>query len=214
MIWSDRHAVHPCTISLYDYGAGIPRGSAALKVDASRWWLPTPGPLTPCPKEDPSAARCDAAASPASVSVSHAEKLTVMRGPDAEVVKPCRNAVEGQPAKLEDAWSEECVWPIQLYLKDSIRVTAKYKTRFDLDKYPLDKHLLVADLELATNFATWDTSYTVDAPAIDGANVAKAAADFYTGSAWKVGHGTSPLHPAPSRPRPLTLTPTFTTTAP
>ena len=30
--WSDRYATHPCTISLYPYGKGIPKGSAAVKV--------------------------------------------------------------------------------------------------------------------------------------------------------------------------------------
>jgi hypothetical protein len=41
--WSDRFAVHPCNIMLYDYGKGVPHGSEPLRIERSRWWHPKPG---------------------------------------------------------------------------------------------------------------------------------------------------------------------------
>jgi len=38
--WSDRYAVHPCTINLYDTGAGV--GASGKVVPSADWWLPTP----------------------------------------------------------------------------------------------------------------------------------------------------------------------------
>jgi hypothetical protein len=61
--WTSRYAVHPCTINLYDDGAGV--GAKGKVVSTEGWWLPSP--------------KGDGATS---TSVKHSEKLKVLHTPD------------------------------------------------------------------------------------------------------------------------------------
>ena len=70
ILWSDRFAVHPCKISLYDYGGGVPK--SGKKVDASKWWLPSP--------DRSSAMR---------VQYTHSKNLSVYHSPDEQVITTC-----------------------------------------------------------------------------------------------------------------------------
>ena len=40
IMWSDRFAVHPCKISLYPYGTGVPLSGKL--VPSKDWWTPQP----------------------------------------------------------------------------------------------------------------------------------------------------------------------------
>ena len=119
--WSDRLATHPCTVSLYPYGRGVPKGRAALTVNATEWWVPTAG-----------------GSAPLSTSQSHRSSLKVLRGPGLPVVEPCTN-------------TQDCPFPTQLWFQDAVEVVAKYSHQFDTVKFPFDKHQLVAELKIAEN---------------------------------------------------------------
>jgi hypothetical protein len=151
--WSDRHATHPCTISLYAYGRGIPKGNAGLKVNASSWWVPKPG-----------------GDAPANIKTEHAAKLDVLSAPGAPVISPCT----------------DCPFPMQLFLQDQVTVTATYNFDFDLRKFPFDKHLFRAELQIADNFASDDANYTLLTSEIEQGRIIAAAKGLSSGSDFTV----------------------------
>lgn len=68
--WSDRYAVHPCTINLYDTGKGV--GANGKLVKSDDWWVPAP-------KLKQSVAE----------TISHSGDLRVMHGPSEAVASAC-----------------------------------------------------------------------------------------------------------------------------
>ena len=68
--WGDRFAVHPCKISLYSYGTGVPQ--AGKQVPSADWWLPNPD-------KD----------SGTSLTFTHATNLSVLSAVSVPVTRPC-----------------------------------------------------------------------------------------------------------------------------
>ena len=147
-------------LGLCRYGKGVPKGNAALKVNASSWWVPEPGGDVPATK-----------------SSTHEKKFTVMSAPGQPVLSPCVDAATGKAT---------CPFPMQLFLQDKVTVTASYNKDFDLRTYPYDKYLLRAELQLADNFATTDESYTIVAKQIVPGEVLAPPKGLYSGSDFAV----------------------------
>ena len=157
--WSDRYAVHPCAINLYDTGRGV--GAAGAFVPQASWW-------TPHPSVD------DAV----SVSVTHSDELRVMHDATTAVSsRPRRDVPETwtlttaaqssatehdaclmwrligavvtrrSPPKhtqthstqvrapcIDTARVQSCPWPKQLFLQDAISLTANFNSDWDLSR--------------------------------------------------------------------------------
>ena len=124
--WSSRYAVHPCSINLYSDGEGV--GPKGKRVDPGTWWLPTP--------------EGDGALSS---TVWHGQYLNVYHEPGVQVLKPC--TVDGPDA---------CPWPKQVYLQEAIQIEVKFKSEFDLSRFPFDVQTLTGSLMLVSNVAYAD----------------------------------------------------------
>lgn len=81
MTWSDRFAVHPCRVSLYSSGGGVPEGGKL--VDANAWWKPDPD-------KDSSS----------SLSFTHSPNLTVLHRPGEPVTRACDTLTCPWPKQL------------------------------------------------------------------------------------------------------------------
>lgn len=116
VLWSDRFAVHPCKISLYGTGGGIPEGGK--KVDATKWWLPDP--------DKDSATK---------LTFEHSPNLTVYHKPGHLVNTSC-----------DGVWFSPgyCPWPKQLFFREKVEVQLTESVTWDLVKYPFDKQRLRA----------------------------------------------------------------------
>ena len=108
--WADRFAVHPCTISLYYHGAGVPE--SGKKVDASKWWTPLP--------DDDSASH---------LKYTTEKNLTVCHAPGGPGADECEKVVT--PCTMDT-----CPWPKQLFLQDKVTITAEETASWDLFKHP------------------------------------------------------------------------------
>ena len=66
----------------------------------------------------------------------------------------------GQPVRQECTLGT-CPWPMQLFLRSNITMTATYASDFDLSRYPFDVQTLSGEFTIVNNFAeSWKRSYT------------------------------------------------------
>ena len=110
--WSDRYAVHPCKIALWDFPSG-------KKVDATKWWLPDP--------DKDSATK---------LTFEHSPNLTVYHKPGHLVNTSC-DSVWFSPyycpwpkqlffrEKVEVQLTESVTWDLVKYPFDKQRLRAK-----------------------------------------------------------------------------------------
>ena len=107
--WSDRYAVHPCTINLYDTGKGV--GANGKMIPSADWWVPSPTMLQ---KTDE--------------TVTHAKDLKVMHTATDAVVEPC----DGKDGAMK------CPWPKQLFLQEEVVLTATKSSSWNMNQHPFD----------------------------------------------------------------------------
>lgn len=176
--WSDRTAVHPCTIPLYHFGEGVPH--SGKKVDAEKWWWPKP--------DKDSASH---------LTYEHEKNLTVCHGPllaDAESYKN-----DGCVKVVEACTTQTCPWPKQLFLQDKIKILAHETASWDLFKYPFDKQVVRARIHLVDkdNFdstVAYDTT-TLNVTLPPEGYFESDYKDIYKPDAWKVYHAAVKLDP-------------------
>lgn len=126
--WADRTAVHPCTVPLYHFGAGVPHNGK--RVDAANWWWPKP--------DKDSVSR---------LTYEHEKNLTVCHGPlPPDAFEPYKN--DGCVKVVEACTAQTCPWPKQLFLQDKIKILAQETATWDLFKYPFDKQVVRARIHL------------------------------------------------------------------
>jgi hypothetical protein len=116
--WSDRYAVHPCGIGLYNYGEGVP--SRGKTVDSNEWWKPEPS-----------------SEGFSSLNTSHAQNLFVLHS-----LGNGTGSISAGETVTSVCTSETCPWPKQLFLKESVSLTFTRPYALDLSRFPFDEQTL------------------------------------------------------------------------
>jgi len=159
--WTSRYAVHPCTISLYDVGEGVSR--RGKWIDGSSWWRPAPKGIN----AESTVAELD-------------PSLQVLHAPGVPVEEPCVLQDDGEPS---------CPWPKQLFLKDKVKVTVGYASKWDLAKFPFDHQTLSGSISLVDNVAYAQdrkrVSLNFTSPPEEYKVPTARLEMLYPGSAWK-----------------------------
>jgi hypothetical protein len=159
--WSDRYAVHPCTINLYDTGKGV--GANGKMIPSADWWVPSPTMLQ---KTDE--------------TVTHAKDLKVMHTATDAVVEPC----DGKDGAMK------CPWPKQLFLQEEVVLTATKSSSWNMNQHPFDTQILTGKVSLVSNIAYAVDLPKVSMNFTQGAMEAKQTTDsvkaIYGGTDWEV----------------------------
>jgi len=163
--WSDRFAVHPCKISLYPYGTGVPLSGKL--VPSEDWWKSQP-----------------ALGKNKDLSFKHAKNLRVHHTlPTSDEV-----GTPG-PAVTQPCTVHTCPWPKQLFLRDHLVATVSVNAKWDLTQFPFDKQMLRMTLPLLDpdGFVGYDMNDTVLHTIVPLASeLAGKFDDFYDQGDWKV----------------------------
>ena len=122
--WSDRYAVHPCRIGLYNYGEGVP--SRGKTVNANEWWKPEP-----------------ASTGFSSLTASHASRLFVSHslGNGTGSVSPGETVTSV-------CTLETCPWPKQLFLSEDVSISFTRLYSLELTRFPFDEQVLKVRIHL------------------------------------------------------------------
>jgi hypothetical protein len=143
--WSDRFAVHPCTINLYDTGKGV--GANGKLVKANEWWTPQPS-----------------VKGSMSESITKLAELRVMDTPDVAVTSACTVSTCPWPKQL--LLQDEIV-------ASATRMSGWDLSRHPFDKQILKgKVNLVANIAYAVDIPKVSINFTeggaIDGSALDG----------------------------------------------
>lgn len=159
--WSDRYAVHPCTINLYDTGKGV--GANGKRVPSADWWVPSPNL-----KQN------------TGQTVKHAADLNVMHTASDPVDQPCDDTNGNM----------KCPWPKQLFLQEDLVVTGSKSSSFNMKQHPFDVQVITGKLDLVSNIAYASDIPKVSLNFTQGAMEALQTTDsvkaIYGGSDWEV----------------------------